>query len=181
MKVKGTYFVTISGLLGLLLILASACSRDKTVDAGPSVGALAPDFSLVDPSGQTVSLKDLRGKSVLINFWATWCYPCREEMDDLQAIHERYKDNGVVVLGINVREKEGVVREFINRFNITYSILLDEEGKVSDIYNVFGIPSSLFIDKNGVIRDIIMGQMNEEMIAEKVDKLINYGGSTSIG
>ena len=173
-RFKYAYFVAIAGLLLILLSLFTACSRDKAVEpAGPSIGSEAPDFSLIDLSGQKVSLKDLRGKRILINFWATWCYPCREEMDDLQAIHERYKDNGVVVLGINVREKGGVVKEFVDRFNITYPILLDEEGKVSDIYNVFGIPSSLFIDKDGVIKDIIMGQMNEEMIAEKVDKLMS--------
>lgn len=157
----------------ILLGLLTACSRDRAVEpAAPSIGSEAPDFSLSDLSGQNVSLNDLKGKAVLINFWATWCYPCREEMDDLQAIYDKYKDKGVVVLGINVREGEGVVKEFAKRFNITYPLLLDEDGKVSDAYNVFGIPSSLFIDKEGVIRDTVMGQMDEEMIAEKVNKLI---------
>lgn len=155
------------------LILFTACSRDKTVEpAAPSIGSEAPDFSLSDLSGQNVSLNDLKGKAVLINFWATWCYPCREEMDDLQAIYNKYKDKGVVILGVNVREGKGIVTEFANRFNITYPILLDEDGKVSDAYNVFGIPSTLFIDKDGIIRDTVMGQMDEEMIAEKVNKLI---------
>lgn len=158
-----------------LFLLSSACTREKggETPGGILIGSKAPDFSMTSLSGQQISLKDLKGQGVLVNFWATWCYPCREEMDDLRAAYEKYKDQGVVILGIDMKEGEDLVRKFTESYKITYPILIDADGKVSDAYNVFGIPSSYFIDRDGVIRDIVLGEMNEDSINNKIEKLIS--------
>ncbi len=158
-----------------LFLLSSACSREKGGETTGSIiiGSKAPDFSMTSLSGQQISLTDLRGQGVLVNFWATWCYPCREEMDDLKAAYEKYKDQGIVILGIDMKEGEETVKKFIESYKITYPILIDADGKVGDAYNVFGIPSSFFIDRDGVIRDIILGEMNEDSINNKIEKLIS--------
>jgi peroxiredoxin len=158
-----------------LFLLSTACNRGKGGETTGSIiiGSKAPEFSMTSLSGQQISLKDLRGQGVLVNFWATWCYPCREEMDDLKAAYEKYKDQGIVILGIDMKEGEETVRKFIESYKITYPILIDMDGKVGDAYNVFGIPSSFFIDKDGVIRDIILGEMNQDSINNKIEKLIS--------
>ena len=163
-------------IIFILCLLSSACSREKGGEATGSIiiGSKAPDFSMTGISGQQISLKDLRGQGVLVNFWATWCYPCREEMDDLKAAYEKYKDQGIVILGIDMKEGEETVRKFTDSYKITYPILIDTDGKVSDAYNVFGIPSSFFIDREGIIRDIILGEMNQDSINNKIEKLISW-------
>ena len=162
-------------IIFILCLLSSACSREKGGEATGSIiiGSKAPDFSMTGISGQQISLKDLRGQGVLVNFWATWCYPCREEMDDLKAAYEKYKDQGIVILGIDMKEGEDTVRKFTDSYKITYPILIDTDGKVSDAYNVFGIPSSFFIDREGVIRDIVLGEMDQDSINNKIEKLIS--------
>ena len=162
-------------IIFILCLLPAACTREKGGEAtgGIIIGSKAPDFSMISLSGQQISLKDLRGQGVLVNFWATWCYPCREEMDDLKAAYEKYKDQGIVILGIDMKEGEEMVRKFTDSYKITYPILIDTDGKVSDAYNVFGIPSSFFIDREGIIRDIILGEMNQDSINNKIEKLIS--------
>ena len=160
------------------LTLISGCSRGKGPDtAGVSVGSKAPNFSLIDLSGQKVELKDFKGKAVLVNFWATWCFPCREEMDDLKASYDKYRDKGMVIIGINIKESKNVVKKMTDSFNITYPILLDSDGKISEAYNIFGVPSSFFIDKDGIIKDVVLGEMTEDMIVEKIDKLVSISQS----
>ncbi len=162
-----------------LLTLISGCSRGKGSDtAGVSIGSKAPDFSLVDLSGQKVELKDFKGKGVLVNFWATWCYPCREEMDDLKASYDKFRDKGIVIIGINIKESKDIVKKMTDSFNITYPILLDSDGKISEAYNIFGVPSSFFIDNDGTIRDVVLGEMTEDMIVEKIDKLVSISQSS---
>jgi len=106
------------------------------------------DFALSDLQGKTWHLQELRGKTVLVNFWATWCPPCRKEMPDLQALYDQYKDQGLVVLSIS-DEETSKVAPFIAERNITYPVLLDPGRKVAELFQVEGIPKSFVYDRNG--------------------------------
>jgi thiol-disulfide isomerase/thioredoxin len=110
------------------------------------------DFSLLSLDGnKKIELKDFKGKPVVINFWASWCEPCREEMPFLERTWKEYKDKGVIFLGINVLDEEKNAKDFINVFNISYTNLKDSSGEVANTYGVVGLPVTFFIDKEGRI------------------------------
>jgi peroxiredoxin len=127
------------------------------------------DFTLSDLQGNPWHLRDLKGKVVLVNFWATWCPPCRKEMPDLQALYDRYKDQGFVVVSIS-DEEAAKVQPFIAEQKITYPVLLDPGRKVTDLFQVEGIPKSFVYDREGklVAQSIDMRTRNQfqAMIAE---------------
>jgi thiol-disulfide isomerase/thioredoxin len=117
---------------------------------------MAPDFTLRDLQGKETSLRDLRGQVVLLNFWATWCGPCREEMPIIQ---ERYNDGGFALLAINFDESKEIVQWFIDELGIDIPVLLDPGGRVQELYRLRGYPTSFFLDPDGVIRFIHIGEM----------------------
>ncbi len=151
LKIMTALMLVVVFTLGLGL---TGCSSSETA---PEVGKLAPDFQLSDLDGQSVSLSDFRGQPVLVNFWATWCGPCRYEMPFLQRIHEEQAVNGLVVLGVNLGESPDEVREFMGEFGLSFTTLLDSRQEVGLMYNVRAIPTTLLIDGNGVIRDRKVG------------------------
>jgi len=108
------------------------------------------DFSLTDLQGKSWALSQLRGKVVLVNFWATWCPPCRKEMPDLQALYDRFKDQGLIILAIS-DEDAGKVKPFVAERNVTYPILLDPGRKVNGLFQIEGIPKSFVYDRNGAL------------------------------
>jgi peroxiredoxin len=118
---------------------------------GPQENAQAPDFTVVDLNGQKLRLSDFRGKRVLLNFWATWCPPCRAELPQLQAAHVKYGKDEFVVLGVDFGESKDQVSKFAKENGLTYLLTLDETGEALKAYNVRGIPASFFIDRQGVI------------------------------
>lgn len=127
---------------------------------GASAGEIdgeAPAFSLQARGGGTISLEDLRGQVVLVNFWATWCGPCRQEMPHLEALYSRYKDLGFSLLGINVEEDSSDADEFLAETPVTFPILLDPENEVSQLYDVIAMPSTVLIDRAGNMRFIHHG------------------------
>ncbi|MCK9486965.1 MAG: redoxin domain-containing protein [Dehalococcoidia bacterium] len=116
----------------------------------PDLGAEAPDFVLeMAGTGEHVRLSDFRGQTVVLNFWATWCVPCRTEMPDLQAA---YEDDGVVVLAVNDKEPDGPVQRFVEEFALTFPVVLDRQGSVREHYRVIGLPATFFIDPDGIVR-----------------------------
>jgi peroxiredoxin len=117
----------------------------------------APDFSLHGRAGETVSLADLRGDVVMINFWATWCGPCRQEMPHLEALHQRYHDLGFTLLGVNVEENSRLSDKFLEETPVTFQILFDPENKVSNLYKVVAMPSTVLVDREGNMRYIHHG------------------------
>lgn len=130
------------------------------------IGDQAPDFELQTLNGETVRLSDFKGKKVFLNFWATWCPPCREEMPDIQKISETYKDD-IVILAINDTSTEKnveAVSEFLNKRNLTFQVALDKDGKITRSYNLNAFPTSYVIDEKGVIKHKYEGQMSYEMI-----------------
>ncbi len=146
LKIMMTLMLVMISTLGLGL---AGCASAETA---PEVGNLAPDFQLSNLDGQSVSLSDFRGRPVLVNFWATWCGPCRYEMPFLQRIHEEQAANGLVVLGVNLGESPAEIREFMADFGLSFTMLLDSRQDVALTYNVRGIPTTLLIDEDGVIR-----------------------------
>ena len=128
--------------------------------AGPELpreGFAAPDLTLQTLDGETVTLSDLRGQAVLINFWASWCPPCRNEMPAIQQVYEEYKDQGFTVLAVNSQEQEARVTAFAESLGLTFPILIDRDGSVFGAYQVAALPTTFFIDRAGVIRGVTTG------------------------
>ena len=147
--------------------------RDFT--SGPKLGAFAPEFTLKDSKQQEVPLASLRGKVVLLNFWATWCGPCQEEMPSLEALYQRYKDKGFVVLGVSLDE-EGwpAIEDFTKRIPVNFPILLDAQQATSDLYQVYRIPETYLIDSSGKIVDKFVGPQDydKEIFYKKVERYL---------
>jgi len=144
-----------------------------TLAQGPAIGKLAPDFQLSSLDGQSISLSDFRGKPVLLNFWASWCGPCRLEMPFIQQIYEEWSDKGLVVLTVNLQEDPGRVKEFVESFGLSFPVLLATNQEVPLAYNIRGIPATFFIDKNGIIQDIKIGAFSSGAeIERRLGKII---------
>jgi len=161
-------------LLSALLI--AGCSPRSTPTPPPStstpaqgtkVGNLAPDFQLNNLDGESVSLSDLRGKPVLINFWATWCPYCVDEMPYIQEVYDEWLSKGLVVLAINKGESPSKVEEFVKDYDLSFPVLLDVKGDVANKYNIRPLPTTFFIDKDGIIRDIRIGAFQSKQEIEK--------------
>lgn len=153
-------------------LVVTSCATDSA-SSGPRVGNLAPDFELRDLDGETVSLRGLRGSPVMLNFWATWCPPCRAEMPYLQEIYEQWTSQGLVLLAINLRESSSQVKGFLQSYGLSFPVLLDSTGSVGNKYNISGIPATFFIDKDGIIQGIRVGAFpNKEAIEEYLDEII---------
>ncbi len=143
----------------------------------PLVGAPAPEIALKDLQGQEVRLSDLHGKVVLVNFWATWCKPCKEEMPAMQASYERLREQGFVVLAVNELEDVEKVAEHIKTHGHTFLVVMDHNNGVANRYGVVGLPASFLIDRQGIVREHIFGSLlTEERIADLVRR---YGGASA--
>jgi len=136
---------------------------------GLTVGRTAPNFTLKDSSGRTVSLRDFRGKPVIINFWASWCTYCRSEMSDLNALYLDSKSKQLVVLSVNTDDSNrSAAEQFVREKKLAFLILWDENNAVNRLYNIRGLPTSFFIDATGVIRAVVVGAMSRETMNARV-------------
>ncbi len=131
----------------------------------------APEFTLTTLDGTSVSLNDLRGRIVLVNFWATWCVPCRTEMPAIEAVYQAHAGQDFAVLAVNAGEDERTVKQFVDEFHLTFPILLDRDQKTLQQYQVQALPTSLFIDRTGVIRATSLGGMNRASIEAELGAL----------
>jgi peroxiredoxin len=163
-------FLGIVGVVGVRLATFRSADPAATVDANlpARVNDPAPRFTARTLDGGTVALADYRGKLVVLNFWASWCGPCRSEMPAIEAASSRYKDAGVVFLGVNVQESTATVAAFVDEFRLSFPILLDPNGTVSAIYRVRSLPTTFFIDRDGVLREQFTGEMNASVIDRRV-------------
>ena len=132
-----------------------ACGRDDGPRARPpEIGQPAPAYQTVSIAGDSVSLAQKRGRVVLLNVWATWCHPCREEIPILQALHERYAARGLDLIGVSVdaRGEEDTIQQFARDFNMTYPLWLDPDERVQSTFLAIGVPATFLIDRDGVLR-----------------------------
>lgn len=152
-------------LLALVSLGVVACSGET---APLGVGDPAPDFQLHDMNGQPVSLSDFRGELVLINFWATWCGPCRGEMPYIQAGYDSWSERGLTVLAVNIGEASTRVEQFMQAYGHSFPVLFDVTGEVSVRYNVTAIPTTYFVDSDGIIRVIKVGPFSSLAEIEEI-------------
>ncbi|MBG9590718.1 TlpA disulfide reductase family protein [Cytobacillus firmus] len=141
---------------------------------GLEKGSLAPDFELTDMEGNPVKLSDYRGKAVLLNFWASWCPPCRAEMPHMEKLYKKYKDKKFDILAVNLTNTEknnGDAEKFVKELGLTFTIPMDVKGTVGADYNIMAYPTSYFIDSDGVIREKVLGALNEEYMEKEIKKL----------
>ncbi|SFD44904.1 Peroxiredoxin [Lentibacillus persicus] len=139
--------------------------------AGLSEGQIAPDFELTTLEGETVRLSDYRGERVIVNFWATWCPPCREEIPDFQKL---YDNKDVEILAVDLtetEESEEGVRDFVDEFEMTFPVPMDVNSDVANTYEVMAYPTSYFIDSNGRIQFLAMGAIDYEIMVEELSKM----------
>lgn len=154
-------------------ILAGLPLRTLThLDPAPEVGHPAPDFALKTPSGNTIDLHSLRGKVVLLNFWATWCHPCRSEMPRLSAWYRRLRMKGFVVLGVDQQEGARAALDYAHRVRAPYPLALDSDGNVSAEYDVVGLPTSYLIDRQGIVRAVNLGIVSENYLTKHVHPIM---------
>ncbi|WP_322619385.1 TlpA family protein disulfide reductase [Bacillus fonticola] len=158
----------------LIIVAIGAAFAVMAINLGKNstaakAGDPAPDFTLESVSGEQVSLSDYRGEFVILNFFASWCPPCREEAPELQAFEEEYGDQAKLLILSRAEPKINVV-EFIEEFNSTSTYLLDYNDSMANPYGVIGQPETFFIDENGIIQFHYIGPMTKEFIVETVNK-----------
>ena len=158
---------------GLILVLALTLGGPGAAVAA-SVSGPAPNFTLKSLGGKNLKLSEMAGNVVLINFWASWCGPCREEMPLLNAMHNKYEPLGFTVLGVNVEEQADNARGFLKDFPVDFPILLDNRNQVSKLYNVVAMPTTVVVDRDGNMRYLHKGYKSgdEKKYQEMIKKLV---------
>lgn len=161
---------------GIVLVLLIVIAMVQALEAeqeealpGLKTGITAPDFTLQTLNGENVKLSDYEGKKVVLNFWATWCKPCREEMPDLQAVYSENKED-VVILAVNM-DAHNDVKGFTDQYAVTFPVLLDEEDEVSERYQVISLPTTYFIDADGKIAQKHLGQITDEQLEDVLNEI----------
>jgi len=132
------------------------------IPASVSGAEMAPNFQLQTPDRTTLSLKDLKGKKVVLNFWATWCPPCKEEIPELVSFYKNNHDQ-VEILAVHVDNNQNI-KEFVQQYGMKFPVVIDRNSLVSNLYGVFVVPTTFFIDENGYVRARHMGPLNQEQL-----------------
>lgn len=166
----GTLFTLLTAVAALSIVLFLGGCSSNSESATAAVGAKAPDFNLPDLNGSTVSLSNLEGNPVLINFWYTGCPPCRNEMPYLQQVHSENEEDGLVVLAINAGESSSTITEYLDSNELSSmmdTILVDSKGDTFNKYGIQYFPTTYFIDQNGIIQEKVIGAFPSK---ESIDK-----------
>lgn len=165
MKKKRRYWIRLSLLLLMIGLIGFAFYQQfhEGESQKPKVGDLAPNFQLSTLDGQPTSLQQLKGKAVILNFWASWCEPCRTEMPALTEIYRLYEKEGLMVIGVNIAENDVSVMQFVKQYRLQFPIWMDRNREVVELYKIGPLPSTYFIDPDGKIAYIHEGplQLNE--------------------
>jgi len=165
----GGIVLTFALVLALLGLLGWGLNKAQK---GPVENGPAPDFTLRGFDGRTVTISELRGQVVVINFWASWCDPCREEAAYLEQTWRKYKDQGVVFLGVDYVDTEKAALAYIKEFDITYVNGPDLKTRISDSYHIQGVPETYYVAKNGELRGVHIGPLYSPDLDKKIDQLL---------
>lgn len=157
-------------IAGLLLFKGSA--TESSSQPSSLIKEAAPNFTLALLDGKSFQLSDYKGKPVLINFFASWCLPCREEIPAIEKMVSVYKPKGVVFLGISTDDTEVNAKDFIKKYGVTYPVGLDKATTIQSSFGLFGIPTTYFIDKQGIVSYFHSGVVTEELLQNELDKLL---------
>lgn len=167
--------ILIAGASWIVLSAESTGASKPSLNSAPQAGFNAPDFTLNTPAGETYTLSKLHGQAVLVNLWATWCPPCRAEMPTIQKLYQEYKDQGFIVLALDMtyQDDPSAIVPFINEFSLTFPILLEETGETAAAYQLRSMPSSFFINRDGTISEVIIGgPMSEALLRTRIENIL---------
>lgn len=173
-------FLLFAGLIGLAFYTAMDKKEEKPTEVkkeentGLERGSIAPNFSLKTLDGKQVDLKDYRGKKIIVNFWATWCPPCREEMPEMERFYKDYKNQDVEILAVNLEYSEPnteKVSKFVQEYKLSFPIPLDEKNTIGKQYRAVSIPTSYFIDEEGMVSTSHIGPMDYEFMKNEINKM----------
>jgi peroxiredoxin len=164
--------------------------RVAGVDIAPEEGALAPDFLLEELNGGEMRLTDLRGKPVVINFWATWCAPCRKEMPQFVEAYDRHKEEGLEIVAVNLQEGKSIASGFAEDYGMDFTVAVDRDGEVGDRYRLLGLPTTYFVGRDGIIRSVftgpfeaegdgtnVQGAIGESELEQRIQEILQTGGA----
>lgn len=168
-------FILILGAGWIWISRIPAAAEGTERVTAPTKGFPAPDFSLRDSDGSIYELSSLKGKAVLMNFWASWCPPCRSEMPAMEEVFEQYQNQGFVILAVNstIQDDLDEAKAFFEDMGLTFPLLLDMDGSVTQTYQVRSLPTSFFIDREGIIQEVIIGgPMAEALMISRIEKLL---------
>ncbi len=175
MKFRFVYMLILGMLVLFIASLSLAMGEKPGVKSTPKERDLALDFTLPDLEGHKVSLSDYKGKIVFLNFWATWCPPCRQEMPSMQTLYEKLKGEDFEMLAVSIdKPGKSVVKPFVEKRGYTFKTLLDPKGKVASQYRIVSIPTTFIIDKDGKIIDKVIGakDWSRDSVIQKFKRLI---------
>ena len=170
------YFLVL--IMGLAWIGVSADRSGESTSGqipAPQQGFLAPDFELETSMGEMVKLSDLRGQAVLVNLWATWCPPCREEMRTIEAVYQEYKERGFTVLAVNMtyQDDSSAIAPFVQEQRLTFPILFDQTSDMARDYQLRSLPSTYFIRRDGIINEVVIGgPMSEALLRTRIEAIL---------
>jgi len=169
--------ILILGVAWTLLSTDKSGSTTAGLIPAPQKGFLAPDFTLETLDGESVTLSDLRGRALLVNFWATWCPPCRAEMPAFQKAYRDYEEQGFMIVAVNatLQDNPTDIIAFVEEYGLSFPIVLDNNGAVNQLYQVRSLPTSFFINKEGIISEVVIGgPIAEALIRSRIEELINH-------
>jgi peroxiredoxin len=159
-----------NGLDQLLRATGVAPADPQTASA--DIGRAAPDFTVLGEDGKEHRLSELRGQVVILNFWATWCGPCRSEMPELERTYQANRDRGLNVIAMNFRETAPEAQAFFKELRLTFPIWLDRTGSVAELYRARGLPSTFVVDRSGIIRFVRVGPVDQTMLENQLATLL---------
>ncbi|RAL25991.1 thiol-disulfide oxidoreductase ResA [Thermoflavimicrobium daqui] len=166
--IRRVIFLVLLAALGYSLYLVINPSTAQK----PQVGQVAPDFQLKTLDGKEIKLSQLRGKAVMLNFWGTWCEPCRSEMPAMQSMYSKYKNKGFEILAINIAETDIAVSNFKEQYQLGFPILMDKSRDVVRLYKIKPLPSSVFIDPQGKVKNFIEGPLDTSQLELYINQIL---------